>query len=480
MLSSALRVEDRPEIPTYDQTDAQTALQVRAVYKGVLIGTRLLPQSRRRGQHHGLDPKTSYVIGDSPGADAPAPHDLLGGGELRLVSRWGDSFLVSVTPSMTGDVSAGGKVYRLADYVAGRGNNFTLPPDGHARIDCGAMSFRLDCTTAAKQVPRRWFGWNWQEQKFTLGSVLAVAMILALSFAIPPDGATASGELVGMSRSFLPFVVKAPEPDAVPEIATGKPDTGGAGQKHVGESGKSGDPKARRPSGALAIKGDGTDIHTGKADAAAAARNYGILGILNSTASSQFADIFGRGIAAGDAAEDVLGNLSAGDIAAAYGAGGFGVTGTGPGGGGHGLQTMGIARFGTLGGNTYGTGHSVAGLGRHIARPPVITQGIAHVKGSLDKEIIRRVIRAHMNEVKYCYEKELVTKPRLEGRVAVQFLISGAGQVLSSVLQSSTMGNVPVEKCVIDAVKRWEFPKPDGGGIAIVSYPFNFVAGSGG
>ena len=109
-----------------------------------------------------------------------------------------------------------------------------------------------------------------------------------------------------------------------------------------------------------------------------------------------------------------------------------------------------------------------------------MTTGIVTTRGSLDKEIIRRVVRLHMNEVKYCYDQELVRKAGIEGRLSVQFVISPFGQVLSSVMQSSTMGNVHVEKCVVDAVKRWEFPKPVGGGIAIVSYPFNFVAGSGG
>ena len=46
-------------------------------------------------------------------------------------------------------------------------------------------------------------------------------------------------------------------------------------------------------------------------------------------------------------------------------------------------------------------------------------------------------------------------------------------------MQSSTLDNLRVEKCVTDAVKRWPFPKPREGGIAIVSYPFNFVAGNG-
>jgi TonB family protein len=102
------------------------------------------------------------------------------------------------------------------------------------------------------------------------------------------------------------------------------------------------------------------------------------------------------------------------------------------------------------------------------------------VRGSLDKEIIRRIIRRHINEVKYCYETELTKKADLSGRVAVQFTIAATGQVIASVLQSSTMGNIRVENCVVQAVRRWEFPKPMGGGIVIVSYPFNFQAGSAG
>jgi TonB family protein len=73
----------------------------------------------------------------------------------------------------------------------------------------------------------------------------------------------------------------------------------------------------------------------------------------------------------------------------------------------------------------------------------------------------------------------LVRTAGLGGRVSVQFLIAGTGQVINSFIQSTTMNSVRVEKCVVDAVNRWEFPKPTGGGIAIVSYPFNFVAGNG-
>jgi len=101
---------------------------------------------------------------------------------------------------------------------------------------------------------------------------------------------------------------------------------------------------------------------------------------------------------------------------------------------------------------------------------------VASVHGMLDKEIIRRIVHLHMNEVKYCYDQELVKKPALAGRISVQFAISPVGQVLTSVMQSTTMENARVENCVVNAVRRWEFPKPTGGGVVIVLYPFSFTS----
>ena len=65
-------------------------------------------------------------------------------------------------------------------------------------------------------------------------------------------------------------------------------------------------------------------------------------------------------------------------------------------------------------------------------------------------------------------------QPKLDGRVVVNFTIAGTGRVLASVVQSTTLGSPAVEMCVANAVKRWEFPAPRQGGLAIVSYPFTF------
>jgi len=96
----------------------------------------------------------------------------------------------------------------------------------------------------------------------------------------------------------------------------------------------------------------------------------------------------------------------------------------------------------------------------------------AEIKGSLDKEVVRRVIRRHLLEVQDCYEKGLARHPELAGRVMIQFTISGKGEVIASVVQSSDLGDKIVERCITDRMRKWEFPAPTGGGIVIVSYPF--------
>ena len=97
--------------------------------------------------------------------------------------------------------------------------------------------------------------------------------------------------------------------------------------------------------------------------------------------------------------------------------------------------------------------------------------------GSLDKDVVRAVILSHFPEVRTCYETELSSKAGLEGRIACQFTIAANGKVITSVLQSSTMKNEKVEDCVLREIRKWEFPKPLGVGIVIVSYPFTFIAG---
>jgi RNA polymerase sigma factor (sigma-70 family) len=94
------------------------------------------------------------------------------------------------------------------------------------------------------------------------------------------------------------------------------------------------------------------------------------------------------------------------------------------------------------------------------------------VTGGLDEAVVGRVIQRHINEVKFCYERELDTDPQLQGTVEVQFTISASGMVTDSALEKSTVGIARLEKCLVTAVRRWQFPEPAGGGTASVKYAF--------
>jgi TonB family protein len=94
--------------------------------------------------------------------------------------------------------------------------------------------------------------------------------------------------------------------------------------------------------------------------------------------------------------------------------------------------------------------------------------------GSLDKEVIRAVVRAHLDEVRECYDAIGLTQPSARGRLAIKFGISPSGAVQTSCLVSSDLGAPPVDACVLERVLNWRFPAPEGGGWVIVTYPFTF------
>jgi hypothetical protein len=457
------------------------------MYRGVLIGTHHLEEVTRPS--HRRRCRTSYVVGAGAGVDAPAPVEVLGGESLPLVTRWGPRYLVNTTPAMGGELLVGGRLIGLAEYVRERGRSFTLPASGIARIECGAMTFQLERTPRPERVPRRWFALDREQHKYTLGSVVGLGLLLLMAIFVPPDaGSLSGGESLLTQRAWLPTTVTAPGPEDVP-LFLARPARGDEGKAHQGDSGKMGDHKSRDRGKRYAMKGNARpeERSLDKDRAVAAAQNAGVVGLLNRVQGSALHSIFSRSSAVGSDAENALGNLIGTEIGSAYGIGGVGMVGSGPGGGGTGMNTLGIGRFNTIGKGGLGDGGDGPNYGRNVGqldkgrrvRVLDVIPGVANVRGGLDKEIIRRVVRRHMNEVKFCYEQELTRSPDLAGRISLSFMIAGSGHVIASLKQSSTMGNPRVESCVLNAVKRWEFPRPAGGGMVQVVYPFNFVpAGS--
>jgi hypothetical protein len=90
---------------------------------------------------------------------------------------------------------------------------------------------------------------------------------------------------------------------------------------------------------------------------------------------------------------------------------------------------------------------------------------------SIDRDLIRRVVRSHWGQVRKCYDAGLARDPELRGRVVLRFVIAETGAVESSEVSESTLSDVRVGTCVAKASLSWRFVA---GGRVVVLYPFRF------
>jgi hypothetical protein len=315
-----------------------------------------------------------------------------------------------------------------------------------------------------------------------LSAALMLLMLIMFYF-LPPSASSLSLELLNADSRLIKYLIEAPElvEEEMPEWLLEDDKESGKGKRHKDEEGQMGDRKAKKTNNKFGIEGpaENEDPHMARAKAREEAMQAGIIGILKSNVGAWNSPTspYGRDTALGNDPMSALGALMGDQIGSNFGFGGLGLRGTGRGGGGTGEGTIGLGNIGTIGhgaggGNGSGYGRGAGNFRGRDAKVPRIRTGTADVRGSLSKEVIRRIIRRHINEVRFCYEQELNQRPDLQGRVAVKFIISPTGAVQNAMVASSDMGNPRVEGCIANSVKRWTFPAPEGGGIVVVTYPF--------
>jgi pSer/pThr/pTyr-binding forkhead associated (FHA) protein/Skp family chaperone for outer membrane proteins len=95
------------------------------------------------------------------------------------------------------------------------------------------------------------------------------------------------------------------------------------------------------------------------------------------------------------------------------------------------------------------------------------------VRGHLSREAIAKVVRKHLRQIQYCYEKNLLLSPNLSGKVIMEWTIATSGSVTVVKTKKNTMASPAVAMCISAKIKGWKFPKPKGG-IVVVAYPFIF------
>jgi hypothetical protein len=437
-----------------------------------------------------------YRIGDAPEVEFPTSEAPASA--FPLVAPRGDDFVLHFTRDMQGEVAIAGQRTSLAElHAQGRARAsasvagaFELPIAAQTRIKVrtGQNAFLISSVARPRRHAVPLFGSiENRVLAFAGGSAMVHLTILALLRLIPPDPTSLALDLEGTQSRQTRATSKAME-DALHERDEPQEDdgqSGGEGAAMALDAGKMGTEKSERASGLFAIeRRSDTPSVASRATAIEQAVNGGILGAMRAHEGSMFASIAGVGtISSGLNDADVFGGLLGDEVGEMKGGFGVSLAGFGPGGGGTSWGTIGTGRYGTIGhGDKVGIGFGVGRCGgttadkgcgemRRSTSVPAVRMGEIVPIGDLDKNIIRRYVRRKLDRIKYCYEKQLLSKPGIAGTVMSDFQISPQGTVLSS---KAAGVDDAVASCVAEVIATINFPAPPRGGLVQVRYPFTF------
>src|SRR5450432_391483 len=177
------------------------------VFGGIVGGIALAYMGlKRRGKS-----SANFVIGSDAEVDAPVSPDFVPSSTHPLVAATGTDYVINVTPRMGGEVYVDGLSYPLAQFIQQRGSSFSLPQGGSARLDCGETTFVVSATARPRTLDVPFLTWKWDEQVYTIGSSVALALFLLMIFSVPPDPKSLSLDLFNSDNRFVKFLIKPPE-----------------------------------------------------------------------------------------------------------------------------------------------------------------------------------------------------------------------------------------------------------------------------
>ncbi len=439
----------------------QLGLEVCLTWGDQRVGAHLLPPGA----------SGPFRVGNAPGVDFAMGTRTLGAPSFDLVQAHGGGFALRFTDRMQGALTRGGQTVDLRDALeAGQaqpdGEAYALPLEAEdtARVDLGGVTAQL----AFQPLPRRAAASLDDVVDFTWVNVLlgtcALAALLLVTALNQEEGAPPSDELTPSQARFARSVFQAAPPPPAPRRNDAR-ESGEKAARHSGPEGQAGRRNAPSRSAQAAPRGDPSQKNQARA-----------------LAQALFGGPNGRGIRSllgpggvGGELQEAMGHLVGVAPGDARGFNGLGIRGDLSGGGGDAV-TVGIGAIGTKGrGNgrdPYGDG--VGKLTPKASPGPELEPEPPTILGSLDRELIRQVVHLNRAQIRFCYESQLTRSPKLNGKVAVKFIISANGSVASSTVAQATTQNAALETCVAGRVHGWQFPKPKGGGVVIVTYPFLF------
>ena len=439
------------------------------------------------------DGSWAFTIGEEPSCHFIVPTEMLNHEtKVPLVELRGAEISVLPLLGSRGKVVAASEKetpFDFVDDISPHDNRSISLARGELLEMClGCWMFRVRYTDCPRLAPMK-TTINWTSSYYLGFSAVLHGVFLLLIALVPPDAAGLTLQADESSNIYLDIFLSAREassPDITrgTEVGSGGDVAGGNGKRANQLEGQAGSRDARRTNRRRGTKKLPSVAELTRAKNAVKERNQNQLGILSHLShDGLFSSSLKQQLASGPDPENLIGALRGDKIGANYGNGGLGVVGVGRGGGGDATLNIGMDwREHFSGARSSGRGGIDSGMGpgtrlrSRSNRSEVRVRMGAVVKGSIPKGVIRRIVRGHKQQIRFCYEQGLRRRPDLSGRVAVRFVISGRGVVINSTVLDTSLGDPGVEKCITDAVRRFVFPKPEDGGVVLVTYPFSLTA----
>lgn len=100
------------------------------------------------------------------------------------------------------------------------------------------------------------------------------------------------------------------------------------------------------------------------------------------------------------------------------------------------------------------------------------------VLGSMDPELLRKILREYIPQFRHCYQQELIANSdKIKGVIDLHFTISAVGKVSKYNIKVKDAQFSPRGvNCMGQVLGVIDFPKPKGGGVVDVRQPLNFFA----
>jgi len=430
------------------------------IWRGSIIGYRLL--SRRRKVTVGPSKRATFVT--------PA---LEGRGKFLLLQPRRDGYVLHLAPAFKGELHLGGLATAVAD-IGSRDVDFARGDKAKLIFADGSdLRVEIRWVDPPEVIPRPRFRDPHMTQ-ISVGTSIVFGVLAAIlnlmwekseprpPLALNPDR---------IAKIEAPAALEFEKKQAIKRQKAEEKSSENQGQTKRAKD------KAGKLGRADATQKD-TVIPKGKEDILREkVQKVGILSVLghDRAPGSGLSKLFAQS----NDVEQAMAGMAGAKLVAGRGSGGLSSAGSGPGGGGTGyghIYGSGNLDTGGRGNHGHGRGPKLAERGEHEVSVGVGGGG-GDTDGSLSKEQIAKVVRAHMAGVKYCYEKELQHKTSLAGGVDIFWVIQPDGTVSKANVKQSTMGDAAVEGCIVRQVKQWSFPKAPGQTI-VGRFPFIFKGGT--